>query len=262
MNTQSMMRARHEGRKLVAVTCYDHWSARLLDRCDVDFLLVGDSVAMVMYGFDNTLAATVEMIAAHVAAVRRGTEKHFVVADMPFLSFRKGIPSALEAAEVLMRAGASGVKIEGVDGHEDAVRHLAQSGVPVMGHLGLIPQSIHALGGYRVQGREPDAAAKLVVDARRLEAAGCFAIVLECVPAEAARSVTDAVSIPVVGIGAGPQVDGQILVLHDLLGLNGDFETRFVRKFADGESFFLNGIEAYVTAVRRGDFPAEAESFE
>lgn len=243
-------------------TAYAHWEARLLAASPVDCVLVGDSVATVVDGEPTTFAATPEIMARHTAAVARGLAGgKFLIADFPFLAARKGLVPAVECATLLLRAGAHAVKIEGIDGHENVVRHLVQSGVPVIGHLGLTPQSVNALGGYKVQGKTGETAADLLRQARAVEAAGASGLVLECVPSELARDITAALSIPVIGIGAGPHTDGQVLVFHDMLGLNPGFSPKFVRKFADGESLVGGGLAAFAEAVSSGDFPAKKESY-
>jgi 3-methyl-2-oxobutanoate hydroxymethyltransferase len=254
--------AKAEGRRISMVTCYDAGFARVLEASAVDALLVGDSAAMVVHGHADTLAATVEMMALHTAAVRRGAPTRFVVADMPFLSFRRGVAAALDAVAPLMRAGASAVKLEGVAGHEDVVAAIAGSGVPVMGHLGLTPQSLHALSGFRVQGRSEEAAARILADARRLEELGCFALVLECVPAPLASRVTKALGIPTIGIGAGAGCDGQVLVLQDLLGLSGEFRPRFVRRYLDGGALAREAFDRFDRDVKSGAFPGPAETYD
>jgi 3-methyl-2-oxobutanoate hydroxymethyltransferase len=257
--------AKQQGRRLSMVTCYDYTFARVLSASAVDAILVGDSAAMVMYGHANTLSASVELMGAHTAAVARGVEAgdsgKFVVADMPFLSYRKGVPAALDAAQVLMSAGARAVKLEGVDGHEDVIERLADSGIPVMGHLGLQPQSVHAYGGFRVQGRTGAAAREIARQARALEELGAFSVVLECIPAELAREITASLHIPTIGIGAGDGCDGQILVLQDLLGMNPDFHPRFARPFLDGAHMILDALSDYDQAVKSGTFPRPEESY-
>lgn len=244
------------------VSAYTHWEARFLAASPVDCVLVGDSLAVVLDGEPNTFAATPEIMARHTAAVARGLGGgKLLVADFPFLAARKGVVAAIECASMLMRAGAHAVKIEGVDGHEDVLRHLVQSGVPVMGHLGLTPQSVHASGGYKVQGRTEAAAESLLRQARAVEAAGCFGLVLECVPADLAAEITAALSIPTIGIGAGAQCDGQVLVFHDLLGLNPGFNAKFVRQFADGNKTVTDGLASYAAAVANGGFPTKKESY-
>jgi len=254
-------RAKANRQKIVVVTSYDAWSARLLADTPVDCLLVGDSAMMVVHGERDTLGATVELMALHTRAVARGAPGKLIVADFPFLAARQGTTHALNCAAQLMRAGAHAVKIEGIRGHADVIRHLVESGVPVMGHLGLQPQSVHALGGYVVQGREPADATRLREDAAALEEAGAFAIVLECIPGKLAHEITEARAIPTIGIGAGAGCDGQVLVLHDLLGLNPDFNPRFARKFLDGAAAVRGAVASFDKAVRGGKFPTDKESF-
>jgi len=256
------LHAKAQGRKLSMVTCYDYTFARLLSRTAIDGILVGDSAAMVVYGHPSTLFASVGLMRRHTEGVARGAGGKLVVADMPFLSFRKGVAQALDAAHELMNAGAHAVKLEGVDGHEDVVQRLTQSGIPVMGHLGLQPQSVHTYGGFRVQGRSGEAAQAILRQAGALQELGAFAVVLECIPAALARQVTEALRIPTIGIGAGAGCDGQILVLHDLLGMNPDFKPKFVRPFADGAGSVGDAIGNYVEAVRAGAFPAAEETYE
>jgi len=243
------------------LTCYDYTFARLVAQSSVDAILVGDSAAMVMHGHGSTLPATVELMSLHTAAVARGAGGKFIVADMPFLSFRRGWDVAAEAARALLNSGAQAVKLEGVDGHEDVIERLVQSGVPVMGHVGLEPQSIHACGGYHVQGRDVDSASAITRQALALERLGAFAVVLECVPAALASAITAQLHIPTIGIGAGAGCDGQILVLHDMLGLNSDFHPKFARAFADGARVALDAMAEYDRAVKAGTFPAEGECY-
>ena len=254
--------AKAAGRKISMVTCYDSSLARVLESTAVDCILVGDSAAMVMHGHPDTLAATVELMALHTAAVRRGAPTRFLIGDMPFLSFRRGVPAALDAVAALMRAGAQAVKLEGVAGHEDVIEAIVGSGVPVMGHLGLTPQSVNALSGFRVQGRREDDALRIVEDARRLEALGCFSIVLECVPSALGGRITKAVSIPTIGVGAGIHCDGQVLVLQDLLGLTGGHRPKFVRTYLDGNEVVRDAIDRFDRDVKQGAFPAAGESYD
>ena len=260
MNVLDFARRKSEGRKISLTTAYDFWTARILNASSVDAILVGDSVAMVMHGFQDTTAATVDMMVDHTAAVSRGAPDTFIVTDLPFLSYHKGLPAAMDAVHRLIQAGANAVKLEGVHGQEDLIRHIVQAGVPVMGHIGLTPQSVHRLGGYRVQGRSNGR--ELIEAAQTLEACGCFAVVIELVPSDLAAEVTDALTIPTIGIGAGPKTDGQILVLHDLSGFNSEFSPKFVRKFADGEQLVLDAVNAFADAVSSGDFPAADESYD
>jgi 3-methyl-2-oxobutanoate hydroxymethyltransferase len=261
MNVLDFKKAKKEKRLLTMVTCYDNWSAKIIDRSEVDLVLVGDSLAMVVHGFPTTLGATPEMMALHTAAVARGLTRKFLVADMPFPSFRKGIVAAMECVDLLMKAGAHAVKLEGVDGHENVVAQIVGSGVPVMGHIGLTPQSVHQLGGFRVQGRDEQVADRLVAQAKKLEELGACSVVLECVPSVLAARITKEVGIPTIGIGAGSMVDGQVLVLHDMLGMSKEFKPKFVRAFAEGESVVLNALNGYHHEVLGGTFPREEESY-
>src|SRR5258708_30377077 len=209
MNVLEFQKMRDEGRKISMVTCYDYSSARAVGESSIDGILVGDSLDMTIHGYPTTLSATTAMMALHTAAVARGAANKFIVADLPFLSYRKGLKEAMDSVHDLMSAGAHAVKLEGVHSHAEIVRHIVESGVPVMGHLGLTPQSVHALGGMKVQARTNAAVKVLASEARELEHAGCFALVLECVPTEAARQVTNLLKIPTIGIGAGPGVRGR-----------------------------------------------------
>lgn len=252
-------RSRREGRPIVLVTAYDALMARIVAASAADAILVGDSAAMVVHGLPSTVHATVDMLAVHTAAVRRGAPEMVVIADMPFLSTRRGRDEAVRAAGVLMQAGATAVKIEGVAGHEDVITHLVGSGIPVMGHLGLTPQSVHQLGGYRLQGRSPDEAARLRADALRLAELGAFGVVFECVPAALAAELTAELPLPTIGIGAGGGTDGQVLVLTDLLGLDAAFRPKFARRYLDGHAAVLGALNAFALDVRSARFPAPEE---
>ncbi len=254
-----LARAKREERPVVILTAYDALMARLLAASEIDAILVGDSAAMVVHGFPSTIHATVEMMAVHTAAVRRGAPAAIVIADMPFLSVRRGREEAVRAAGVLMQAGATAVKIEGVTGHEDIISHLVQSGIPVMGHLGLTPQAVHQLGGFRLQGRTAEDASRLAAEAQALEKLGTFALVLECVPAALAADISRSLAIPVIGIGAGGATDGQVLVLADLLGLDAGFRPRFARRYREGHADTLSAVNAFVRDVRAARFPAPEE---
>lgn len=260
-NVMDFQKAKDQGVRITMATCYDAWSARLINASNIDCILVGDSLAMVVHGHATTLAADAELMALHVAAVARGAADKFIVGDMPFLSYRKGLTTALECVDRLMKAGAHSVKLEGVLGHEDIVRHIVQSGVPVMGHLGLTPQSVHQLGGMRVQGREANAEELLLSQARKLEEAGCFAVVLECVPATVATTVTRHLRIPTIGIGAGPECSGQVLVLQDMLGMNPGFKPKFLKTYLNGAELVTNALNTYDREVKEGLFPTEKESY-
>lgn len=250
-----------QGNRISMVTCYDYTSARIVGASSVDCVLVGDSLAMTMHGHGTTLAATPELMALHVAAVRKGAQDKFIIGDMPFLAHRGSLDRAIDAVREIMKAGAQAVKLEGVDGSEDTIRHIVQSGVPVMGHLGLTPQSIHQFGGFKLQGTGEHAGEILLSQARRLEECGAFALVLECVPAEIAAHVTRHLDIPTIGIGAGNQCSGQVLVMQDLLGLNVEFKPKFVRRFAEGFGLFKEAFDHFDREVKRGEFPSREESY-
>jgi 3-methyl-2-oxobutanoate hydroxymethyltransferase len=252
-------RAKAAGHPIVMVAAYDALMARMLAASEVDAVLVGDSVAMAVHGFPSTVHATVEMMVTHVAAVRRGGPGLFIVADLPFLSVRQGCPAAVANAGRLIAAGADAVKVEGVTGHADILAHLVESGIPVMGHLGLTPQSVHQLGGHRVQGRSVEAQARIRAEARALAATGAFALVLECVPADLAAAIAHDLAIPTIGIGAGPGTGGQVLVLPDLLGLDPDFRPRFARRYGEGHAVALAAVNAFARDVRAARFPAPEE---
>jgi 3-methyl-2-oxobutanoate hydroxymethyltransferase len=249
------------GEKITMVTCYDYTSAAILDKTSIDCILVGDSLAMTMHGFRDTLAATVGMMAMHTAAVSRGAKNKFIIGDLPFLSYRSALNENMAVVQALMQAGAHAVKLEGASGNAGFIAHLVHSGVPVMGHLGLTPQFVHQLGGYKVQGKTEDSAQRLLEEALSLEAAGCFALVLECVPAPVAAKISKKLNIPTIGIGAGAGADGQVLVFQDLLGLNTEFKPKFVKKFLNGAELFAQAIEDYAQAVKTEEFPAHEHSF-
>ncbi len=248
-------------RKISMVTCYDFWSAQILNRTEIDTLLVGDSLAMVMHGFDSTVHADVDLMALHVRAVARGAPDKFIVGDMPFLAARKGLGATMDAVQALMQAGASAIKLEGEKGQVELVAHIVDSGVPVMGHLGLTPQSVHGLGGHKVQARDDAAAAALLESARNLADAGCFALVLECVPRSVARTITESLRIPTIGIGAGPHTDGQVLVLQDMLGMNPEFKPKFLKHYADGFATVHDAVNRFHGETAHGCFPTVAESY-
>jgi 3-methyl-2-oxobutanoate hydroxymethyltransferase len=243
------------------VTCYDYTSARIVAASNVDCILVGDSLAMTMHGHETTLAATPELMSLHVEAVRRGAPNKFIIGDMPFLAHRASLERTIETVRIIMKAGAQAVKIEGVEGSEETIRHIVQSGVPVMGHLGLTPQSIHQFGGFRVQGTGDRAAETLLSQARRLEQCGAFALVLECVPAEIAAHLTQHLEIPTIGIGAGRDCSGQVLVMQDLLGLNIEFRPKFVRRYAEAFGMFKEAFDNFDADVKKGSFPKQEESY-
>lgn len=255
---------KESGERIVALTAYDVLFARLLEEVGVDLILVGDSLGQVVLGYDSTLPVTLEEMIHHARAVRRGAPGTFTVLDLPFLSFQVSEEEAVRSAgRALKEAGVHAVKLEGGDERTCAtIERLVAAGIPVMGHVGLTPQSVHALGGYRVQGRDEVAAERILGEARDLEAAGCFAVVLELMPSSLAGEISEALTIPTIGIGAGPRCDGQVLVLHDALGLNPGFEPRFLKRFARLWDRAREGVEAYAREVREGDYPAQEHSFE
>jgi len=261
MTTLDFKKYKNANKAISMVTCYDSWSAAIIDESDIDCILVGDSLAMTMHGYDSTLPADPELMALHTAAVRRAAPSVFIVSDMPFLSFRKGLLPAMEAVGTIMRSGANAVKLEGYTGHGDIIRHIVDSGVPVMGHIGLTPQSVHQLGGYKVQGKSDEKARKLMEDAVALEEAGCFSVVLECVPASIGTDISHKLTIPTIGIGAGNGCDGQVLVLQDMLGLNNKFQPKFVRTFMKGFETIKNALNDYDRSVKDHSFPSEEESY-
>lgn len=259
---RSLLDMKGRGEPIVALTAYDYLFARLVDEAGVDVVLVGDSLGQVVLGHDSTLGVTLDDMIRHAGAVRRGVEHALLVVDMPFLTFQVDPAETVRnAGRVLAETGAEAVKLEG--GSEAACRHvrrLVEAGIPVMGHIGLTPQSVHALGGYRVQGRDEENARRLLDEAERLAEAGCFAIVLELLPGDLAESITAAVEVPTIGIGAGLGCDGQVLVLYDMLGLNDAFSPKFLRRFADLAGETRRGLTGYVDAVRRREYPGPEHS--
>jgi 3-methyl-2-oxobutanoate hydroxymethyltransferase len=246
---------------LVMVTAYDAPGARMADEAGVDLILVGDSLAMVMLGYDDTLQVTVDDMAHHVAAVARAKPRPLIVGDLPWMSYHVSVEDTVRNAARLVKAGAQAVKLEGGSKRVPMVEAIVDAEIPVMGHIGLTPQSMHAMGGFKVQGKEVSAALALVEDAKALEAAGCFAIVLEGVPDEVAAMVTDAVSVPTIGIGAGSACDGQVLVFHDVLGLQDKLLPKFVRRYANQKADAVEALTAFAADVRTGRFPADEESY-
>ena len=249
-------------KKIVCLTAYDYPTARLLDEAGVDVILVGDSLAMVVLGHDSTLPVTIDEMLHHTRAVRRGTKHALVVADMPFGSYHSDTAESLRnAVRFVKEAGAEAVKVEGGERRLELIARLTEAEIPVMGHVGLTPQSVNALGGYRVQGKTVDSAEQLLRDARAVEAAGAFAVVLEAVPRELATQITRELRIPTIGIGAGPDCDGQILVVHDLLGLMFEQTPKFARKYANVGEIISGAVREYAADVRSGNFPTDNESY-
>ena len=248
--------------KITCLTAYDYPTARLLDEAGVEVLLVGDSLGMVMLGHETTLPVTVDEMLHHTRAVRKGTRRALVVADMPFGSYHAELSESVRnAVRFVKEAGAEAVKVEGGERRLELIARLTEAEIPVMGHVGLTPQSLHAMGGFKVQGKTPDAAEQLVRDARAVEAAGAFAIVLEGIPRELAALITRELRIPTIGIGAGPECDGQILVINDLLGLTFGTVPKFARQYANLSEIISSTVREYCADVRRGNFPSDAESY-
>ena len=248
--------------KIAMLTVYDAPSARLLDEAGIEILLVGDSVEMTVYGEANTLSATMDQMVRHSRAVARATKRAVVIGDMPFLSYQADPARAVEnAGRFLAEAGCAAVKVEGGRRILPAVQAILAADIPVMGHIGLTPQSLHKLGGFKVQGREEDSAREIREDAKALADAGCFAVVLECVPETLAAQITAEIPVPTLGIGAGPHCDGQVLVYHDVMGLTRDLRPKFVRRYADLTTVIRDAAGAFVSDVKSGNFPSKEESF-
>lgn len=260
--TTTFLEARSKGKKLVVLTAYDYSMARLADSCDIDAILVGDSVGMVCLGYKDTLRVTMEDMIHHTRAVSRGTKEALLIADMPFMSYQVSVEDAVKNAGRLVQYGcAEAVKLEGGADVVSHVKAIVKAQIPVMGHIGLTPQSVNVFGGFKVQGRQLESAKRLIDDAKRLEDAGAFSITLECVPAALSQKITEAVSIPTIGIGSGLSCDGQVLVYHDVLGMFSDFRPKFVKVFSDSGQSVMDGIKKYAEEVRSGAFPTEEHSF-
>jgi 3-methyl-2-oxobutanoate hydroxymethyltransferase len=252
---------RHGAAPLVMITAYDTPTASAVDAAGVDLILVGDSVANNVLGYENTLSVTIDDIAHHVGAVARARPGALVIGDMPWMSYHTTVSEAVHNAATLMRAGAGCVKLEGGARRAEVIDAIVGAEIPVMGHLGLTPQSVHVMGGFRVQAKQVEAANALLADAKAIEAAGCFGVVLEGVPDVVAEMITDRLSIPTIGIGAGGSCDGQVLVVHDLLGLGTGTPPKFVRRYADLRAAMIEAVSAWAGDVRSGAFPADAETY-
>jgi 3-methyl-2-oxobutanoate hydroxymethyltransferase len=258
----TLRQMKERGEKIAMLTAYDATFARLLDEGGADVLLVGDSLGMVIQGNDTTLPVTLEEMAYHCRAVVRGARRAHVVGDMPFMTYQSSIEQGMaNAGRLIKEGGCHSVKLEGGAQHAELVRRLVGAGIPVMGHIGLTPQSFHQMGGFKVQGREQGGRERLVADALALEEAGVYAIVLEAIPADIAREITETVSVPTIGIGAGVACDGQVLVSYDMLGMDETFKPRFVRRFATLGQTIKEAVGQYVGEVRGASVPSDAESF-
>lgn len=254
MNILDIIARKKESKKISMITCYDYTSAKIASKTNIDIVFIGDSLGMTMHGHDTTVTCTMEMMLLHTRAVVKGAPNKFILGDLPFLSMRKGLKPAMDAVEKLMQAGAQALKFEGFADNA-LIAHIVNSGIPIMGHIGLTPQFIHQFGGFRVQGKNDASAEKIFQEALELEKAGCFAVVLECIPPELARRITETLSIPTIGIGAGPHTDGQVLIWQDLLGMNPDFMPKFVKTYFNAFDPIFNALNAYDKEVKDGTFP-------
>jgi len=262
ITTHVLQEMKQEGEKISMLTAYDYSMARILDAAGVDILLVGDSASNVMAGHETTLPITLDQMIYHAASVIRAVNRALVVVDLPFGSYQGNSRIALESTiRIMKEAGAHAVKVEGGEEITESIRRILSAGVPVMGHLGLTPQSIYKFGTYTVRAREDAEAEKLIRDAKLLEELGCFSIVLEKIPADLAQRVTQAVSIPTIGIGGGPHTDGQVLVTHDMLGITKDFKPRFLRRYLELFDTIKGAVQQYIEDVQKGDFPNEREQY-
>lgn len=246
---------------IVMITAYDYPSAKIASEVGIDLLLVGDSLGNVLLGYDSTIPVSMEDMLIHIRAVRRGAPDSFIVGDMPFLSYEISVEKAVENAGLMLKAGANAVKLEGGAEYAETIRRIVNAGIPVMGHLGFTPQSVNLLGGHRVQGRTPESAKKLLEDAKALEQAGCFAVVLELVVEDVAKMITESIKIPTIGIGAGRYCDGQVLVFHDVVGLT-DLNLKFAKRYANTYEIMLNAVKSYKEDVKTRKFPTQENIFE
>ena len=256
-----LARMKADGSRIVMITAYDALFARIFDEAGVDVLLVGDSLGQVVLGHPDTLNVTMDDMVRHTGAAARGRRRALLVSDMPFLSYQAGVPDAIRNAGRLLQAGAEGVKLEGGRNAAETIRAIARVDIPVMGHIGLTPQSVHRMGGYRVQGKTDTQRERLLDDAAAVQEAGAFAVVLEGMPSALAAEITESLTIPTIGIGAGPRCDGQVLVMQDLLGLFDEFRPKFVRRFGELRQPVSDAVTAYAAAVREGTFPGKEHSF-
>lgn len=262
VTTHVLYEMKQKGEKIAMLTAYDYSFARILDEAGLDVILVGDSASNVMAGYETTLPITLDNMIYHAASVVRGVERALVVVDLPFGTYQGDSKEALASAiRIMKETGASAVKLEGGREVAESIERILSAGIPVMGHLGLTPQSIHKFGTYVVRARDEEEAIHLKEDAKIIEAAGCFSVVLEKIPAKLAGEVAQSLKIPVIGIGAGPQVDGQVLVLHDMLGINQAFSPRFLRRYHNLYDEIKGAVQSYITDVRAGDFPNEKEQY-
>lgn len=261
MNILDFKIAKQRQQKISMITCYDYWSAKIIAETNIDCVLVGDSLAMVMHGHATPIPANVELMVLHTQAVAKGADNKFIITDMPFLAHRKGLTKTMTSVEKIIQAGAQAIKIEGADDNLKIIEHIVKSGIPVMGHLGMRAQSYHQLGGFKVQGKENFSADNIFAEAKNLEQAGCFALVLECMPADLAKKITEQLTIPTIGIGAGIGVDGQVLVLQDLLGLNPDFNPKFLKQYLPGFKLIQQSLNSFDQEVKAKIYPAQEHNY-
>ncbi|MED7788637.1 3-methyl-2-oxobutanoate hydroxymethyltransferase [Francisella sp. 19X1-34] len=255
-------KAKANQQKISMLTCYDYTFAKIINDTNIDCVLVGDSGSMVLLGKENTTHATLADMQFMTSSVARGAKDKLIIADLPFLSYRQSLETTMQSVVTIIQAGAQAVKLEGACGNLDTIKHIVASGIPVMGHIGLTPQFINGLGGFKVQGKTEDSAKVIIDEAKQLQEAGCFAIVLECIPNKVAKQITESLYIPVIGIGAGPNTDGQVLVLQDMLGMNNDFQPKFVKKFIDASQSFSKAINSYVEETKIGIFPSKEHTYD
>lgn len=259
---QDFLKKKKEGNKISMLTAYDYPFAQIVDEAGIDVILVGDSLGMVVQGLENTLPVTMDEMVYHTKIVARAVKNAMVIGDMPFMSYQVSVEESLRnAGRLVQEGGAEGVKIEGGIAMRDRIRAIVDIGIPVMGHVGLTPQSVHRFGGYRVQGKDYLNARKILSDAKAVEDAGAFSIVLEGIPAELGKRISEALAIPTIGIGAGPHCNGQILVIHDLLGLPGDFNPKYIKRYADIGESITDAVRNYIDEVREEKFPSEEHSY-
>ncbi|PKN36149.1 MAG: 3-methyl-2-oxobutanoate hydroxymethyltransferase [Deltaproteobacteria bacterium HGW-Deltaproteobacteria-19] len=262
VTTATVRDMKKKGEKITMITAYDYPTGAIVDEAGIDLILVGDSLGMVVLGYDSTLPVTMDVMIHHTKAVSRAVSRALVIGDMPFMSYQASVDEAVRnAGRFLQEAGAQAVKLEGGREVAEVTRRIASAGIPVMAHLGLTPQAVHQLGGYKVQGKGSEAANRILEDAKILEEAGAFSVVLECIPTELGRVVSEALSIPTIGIGGGIHCDGQVLVLHDLLGMFERFTPKFVKKYANINVQMKEAVGKYIDEVRQGEFPGPEHSF-
>jgi len=261
MNINDLKTKQANKEKIAMLTCYDYSTAKIMNQSEIDMILVGDSAAMVMHGESSTIPMDIERMRHHVSAVVKGAPDKFIIADMPFMTFRQSVEHGMQAVKVLMQAGAHAVKLEAVDGHEALIERIVQSGVPVMGHVGLTPQFVNQFGGFKVQGKDQKSHDKILADALKLQQLDCFSVVLECVPSDLAAQITHETELITIGIGAGREVDGQVLVMHDMLGFPSSFSPKFVRQYLNVDHLFKSAFNQFAQDVKQQQFPNNKESY-